>query len=437
MDFKIIFYVLLQWLSSIAEIFISYCLVDFFMNDDSNFFRQHKVYIVVWSVAFGTMLSYNRQYTGLLSWVMIILQSILILLTVVHKNKKASPYFCIILAAAECFGLLQLFFTFIFNILISDITLQELYFDNTIYRTISYAGTVILLYSAYFMATKYKKVHKVSLDLYLSSYLLYDFAGLCAIFMCQKQLLVYSSNKSVDNVVLLLMFLCTAGFLLLASIKRAERQLKMNMLEFKAALLEENYREIETIYQNFMYTYHDIKNHFIVIQNYCKEGKSDKAVRYIEKVQKPICEVKRYINSGNEILDIILNFKLLKAEKEKIRTEIFIESNLKNLGLEEDDLCAVFSNLLDNAIEACRLVPEKERYIFLTVKELGEINFIKIINSCHENSKKASAIIQNRDKKGIHGYGLKSVEAKVKKYGGKLKKETKNGSFTVTIKLSE
>lgn len=435
MELGAIFYIILQWLSAITEIFISYCFVNLLMNKDNSFLKQHTMYIVICCVSLGTVLTYNRYYTGLLSWLMIIIQSILVLLTIWYKDKNATPYFCIILAVTECFAFLQLFFAFIFNIAISNITIPKLYFDNTIYRTSCYVGTAILLSFVYFILSEYKKINEFNVYLYLSSYLLYDIAGLCAIIVCQYQLLVYSANKNANTLLLLLMFLCTASFLLLASIKRSEIQLKVNTLELKAELLEENYKEIEAIYQNFAYTYHDIKNHFIIIQNYCIEGKNDKAVQYIEKIQKPLKEVRRYINSGNEIIDIILNFKLFNAEKQDIRIETHIDSNLKEIGLEDDDICALFSNLLDNSIEACQLMPKKERYIVLIVKELGDEKIIKIINSCLESNKKSYMLMNKKHNNSIHGYGLKSVEAKVKKYGGRLEKEKRGGSFIVTIKF--
>ena len=115
MELEAIFYIILQWLSAITEIFISYCFVNLLMNKDNIFFKQHTMYIVICCVSLGTVLTYNRYYTGLLSWLMIIIQSILVLLTIWYKDKNATPYFCIILAATECFAFLQLFFAFIFD----------------------------------------------------------------------------------------------------------------------------------------------------------------------------------------------------------------------------------------------------------------------------------------------------------------------------------
>ena len=46
------------------------------------------------------------------------------------------------------------------------------------------------------------------------------------------------------------------------------------MVEYKNMMLEKNYQEIKNLYQNYMYTYHDIKNHLIVLQNYCNKGEN-------------------------------------------------------------------------------------------------------------------------------------------------------------------
>ena len=77
---------------------------------------------------------------------------------------------------------------------------------------------------------------------------------------------------------------------------------QIHMVEYRNIMLEKNYQEIKNLYQNYMYTYHDIKNHLIVLQNYCNKGENKNAVKYIEKISKPILETKSYFISNNKVI---------------------------------------------------------------------------------------------------------------------------------------
>ncbi len=217
-------------------------------------------------------------------------------------------------------------------------------------------------------------------------------------------------------------------FLFFSNIKIKE---KNKMLEYKNKILENNIQEIKKLYQSYIYTYHDIKNHFIVLQEYCKSGKSEKAVQYIEKISKPIHKIKQYVNSGNMALDIILNYKIGEAEKGGIVVDLEID-RMEMLNVEENDLCAIFSNLMDNAIEACYHMDKGRKWIQVTIKRIKDICLIDISNSCDFNNFEEN-IKCKQSKNGVHGYGMKSIKSKVKKYGGNVKWGYEKEKFIVNI----
>ena len=62
-----------------------------------------------------------------------------------------------------------------------------------------------------------------------------------------------------------------------------------------------------------MYTYHDMKNHILVLQNYAKNGNLDKVQEYLEKIAEPIDTLNQYVWCDNEIINLILNTKILEA----------------------------------------------------------------------------------------------------------------------------
>lgn len=75
-----------QWLLAIGEIFLCYCFIDILGSERC--LRKNIFSTVAWSVFIGTLLAINRSNTILLSWGMLILQSILIFFSLIKRQKK-------------------------------------------------------------------------------------------------------------------------------------------------------------------------------------------------------------------------------------------------------------------------------------------------------------------------------------------------------------
>ena len=87
------------------------------------------------------------------------------------------------------------------------------------------------------------------------------------------------------------------------------------------------------------------------------------------------------------------------------------------------DLCTIFGNALDNAIEAAALVEDAERrMVHMSVSR--KKNFLMITL---RNTTKADAF--------SHGYGIKSIRQAVSKYGGTAEFGIRDGFFTLQIMI--
>ena len=105
--------------------------------------------------------------------------------------------------------------------------------------------------------------------------------------------------------------------------------------------------------------------------------------------------------------------------------------------IEMIDISSIFSNLIDNAIEACNKIDDNiEKYI--TIKS----TFIKgyYVVRC-ENSKTNKVIIKNskiftsKKDKFLHGIGIDSIKSSIKKYNGELKIKDSESKFIATIHI--
>lgn len=109
-----------------------------------------------------------------------------------------------------------------------------------------------------------------------------------------------------------------------------------------------------------------------------------------------------------------------------------------NSDIQSQDICAILSNLLDNAIEACeKNKVASNKWINLTIRVINAMIVIKV-----ENSMEVKPIIKNNnlltskaDDK-LHGWGIKIVKSAVEKYGGVIKYTVSEDKFRVVVTLN-
>ncbi|NBJ02327.1 ATP-binding protein [Lachnospiraceae bacterium] len=235
----------------------------------------------------------------------------------------------------------------------------------------------------------------------------------------------YSNMLLACSVILFLTFIINVFFSNKYSrIENEAQQQRMAIykLETQTRYYEEKMRDEERIKE----IYHDMKNHLLLLE----EEWGEKNSTGIKNLRKEIAQYENYYRTGNKFADIILKDKFAKAAEYGIN----IEDNVELIEIdfiEPLDLSTVFGNLLDNAIEACRLIEEPEkRQISISSKREHNLLIISIKNN------KVRGNIKNAPKKVIHGYGLANVAASVHKYGGEIDIMEGEQEFAVNIVMS-
>lgn len=157
----------------------------------------------------------------------------------------------------------------------------------------------------------------------------------------------------------------------------------------------------------------------------------------IESIRELIDVYDSRVDTGNEVLNLLLAEKGLLCQKEKIRLNCVADGHRLEF-MEKPDVYSLLGNALDNAIEAVRMVENPEmRIITLTV-----VDAFGMTSVCVENFYQGQPI-QMQDGLPVttnadqvhHGYGVKSMQYLVKKYHGEMSINTDNGIFSVKILL--
>ncbi len=228
---------------------------------------------------------------------------------------------------------------------------------------------------------------------------------------------------------------CLLILLVLMAIELRSTHIKATarMIQMKNNLLEQNYKDMQKLYKNNQYIYHDFKNHMILLKNYLDKKEYDKAVRYLEKITEPIEKMNHYSHTGCDVLDLVINIKRNEAEQKGIRYLVEIYGKIYT-NINENDLGNIFFNLLDNAIEACEKIESKDKWIRIAIKKKNQIYIMKIENSIDKPIiMKNGEYMTDKEDKERHGIGMKSVESSVKQYGGEVNWNCTKDRFTVVI----
>lgn len=424
------FYQMIQWFCAVGEIIMCYLFVGMFENNMHE--RKEKVYILCCGFAIGTLLAINRNGDhGLVSGFMMIFQCILIFISLLHGKRRNKGFTLSIILAYNVYSVfIQLLLCYIMITVIRSAEANEIYMQFGFYRIVCYIFSLIIIIILY-CCIRYSKKDMTNLEYFQKSFFLYGLAGFFLINALQTQILFYGKKQSERNTLFLIEVIVATLFILLSSIKNMKTKENMYILEFKNKILEENYQEIRNIYNDNMGRNHDIKNHLIILNGFCEQGNVTAAVNYIKSISNISDANRYYITSNNIILDIILNYKLGEAEKKEIEVETVIDE-IGALSVEENDLCAIFSNLIDNAIEACDSMNKGKKWIKIVITLKGDMLVIVVSNSFSGKYKEENGNYITI-KEGMHGFGIKSVKSKVEKYGGSVEWGHKNNTFIVTI----
>lgn len=173
-----------------------------------------------------------------------------------------------------------------------------------------------------------------------------------------------------------------------------------------------------------------------ILHQYLMNNDSSQALAYIESIVEPIRLLDNTVNTENQILDIILNYKLTEATKYDIQVETDIEK-IGNVQIRDDDLCSIVSNIFDNAIEACYLVKKSQKWINVVMKKKNNMLIVKVSNSLARKPKVLNdLIVTSKEDKNLHGLGLWSIKTIVNQYEGLLDYKYDDNLFEIIVTLN-
>ena len=177
--------------------------------------------------------------------------------------------------------------------------------------------------------------------------------------------------------------------------------------------------------------YHDLKHQIAVLR---AEPDAQKRADFLDGMEQEIRNYEAQNKTGNSVLDTVLTGKSLYCAKHKI--ELTCVADGAQLGfMDVMDICTVFGNMLDNAIECELRIPDKEkRLIHVAVYAKKDFLIIHCENYCPEEVAFRDGLpVTTKQDANYHGYGVKSIRYTAQKYGGSVTMEVRDKWFVMNV----
>ena len=207
----------------------------------------------------------------------------------------------------------------------------------------------------------------------------------------------------------------------------ADLKLQNDMQKEYITLLTESRTQIQCLI-------HDFKLHVQSFLSLCESGQYEELEKNLRELAQKQERIPPVIMTGNPTFDAVMSSKKEEAEENNIYCsfKIRVTENLDILNL---DVCVLFGNALDNAIEAC-LRTDGHRFIGLNIEiNSSRLLFImkNTVGQVPEYDGKFLRTQKTESKE--HGMGLRSMKRCCDLHGGEMQFEFDKDVFELRVSL--
>ena len=415
---------IIEWLAGITE-----CLIGFLFAGQilETKVKRYKGILVLSCIStFGLMLI---NYFSLFSLAATIygVAAMSICVYILYKENPMD-----IIAAVGSYFLLLHLLDFFLIVLIELFTGTNA-FGSRIITQLSLSRTAFILISKAVLVLCYIHLSKVfgKISVFSRKLLIGIVTAMALIYSLEKKIYCEMRTELAGIGILSLLVLIMGIYLMIKYTEVMETKIQAELLNERNNVITREYKDMLENYKNSSVYFHDLKHHMMRIEAYLVNHKGEEALIYIKRLDSDYQKIHDKTWTGTAIIDYILNYKKASAEKQEIKFEVDADLiQIKNIS--ETDLCALLGNVIDNAIEHCEKV-ERTLGVWISIRKIQKMLVLKVANTCNNPPQRGKEHFTSKSEKKIHGWGMKSIEMIVEKYGGALLCEYENGRYSVTL----
>ena len=237
-------------------------------------------------------------------------------------------------------------------------------------------------------------------------------------------------NRILVFITLLSLGLSVIGIVVIVYyISKLEKQNQETQFSLQKLEMEQNnYVQLNEVAKEIKIIRHDLKHDYLLIGSYLENKNYSKINEIVKSRIKDLHEGVNTVNSANELINTIINYKLMIADSKSI--EVNCDLNVSNkIYMKDYHLNELLSNLIDNAIENCSKNNPK---INIIINE-DVFLYIEVIHSIDVSVLNTNPNLITNKKGDIHGHGIRSIKRIVNEYNGNIKFFENGLKFHVSI----
>ena len=316
----------------------------------------------------------------------------------------------------------------------------------------SIISKIIMLIGTYILSFVWKKRENSLIP--VKYYIVFFFVSIGSIYIATA--VFFSENNTVTAMIVFSILLLFNMIILEVYSKITEKTMlekEKTVYEQQIHMMTNNTKEQKKLMEDFHRERHDLINKLIVLKNEIEHGEKENVIREIDKIIENNHTENYISDSGNQVIDALLNTKYSIAKENGIQflLKIFIPEELPvnqcDLGvvlgnaldfMDIMDICSIFGNALDNAIEATEKCTgnNKDIEIAMGIKKQSLVLVIKNPYEGYLKQDKSGKLISTKNDFRRHGYGISSIQKVADKYGGDVIIETQDGKFVLTVMMN-
>lgn len=214
--------------------------------------------------------------------------------------------------------------------------------------------------------------------------------------------------------------------------KHTREEQQLHLMNQQMEIQTESILALEKSYRSQRAATHEFRNQLQTISDLLSGGKYGEAQDYLHQLQDSQKTRVLAVNTHHPIMDAILNQKYQLAVERKIDIQIQV-NDLSGLRIPTNSLVVLFSNLLDNAIEACCRLPEN-RVIRCSIVASDEL-YLSIRNTSLPVTITDGQIQTSKKDKQEHGFGLLSIKRILDELNGEYAFQYDSGWFQFVAEI--
>lgn len=432
-------------LGAVLEVGICFLLLYFILFEKEYIEKWKWLLVGISTAIMGKILAESRIYSYLPVGVLLMLIFLTSFLSWVFIKREFKTILTVTWTYYIVISIMQVFIIF-WGIDYSrlDYLETDFSFDEQYFHIVTTARQLVFIFSCLLAFCMILQIRRV---MQKKEFCIYEYVNILLISDIVFSLIFLGYGKvfrnqtiDVSNVEMTKMLSLVALSILVVAIvivllknKMIEKQ--NDILQLQEELAKKRYEELAEIISKNHQLVHDMNNHLFMLQEYAREEDIKGLQKYIQEVQQDYLPGARKTWTGNQALDFILNQKKAEAKRCEIEFQIQADGQI-DLPMTDSEICVLFGNLLDNAIEAAKKIEDEEKWMKVVIGQQKEMFFLDISNNYAKDPiTQQGEYVSTKQQKDSHGYGIKSAKRIVEKYDGILLFHNANRKFEVKMSV--